>query len=118
MNKEWKSDPICVEELRFKRKLGFWKKLRGWWRAKWGFCPECNNDAPELDSCRVCGGYSVASGGEYPHPKEAQERWWKRFTGQLPLLPPRCLHGNSMDEFCYQCHQMMVGRDPQNPRRG
>lgn len=30
---------------------------RGMWRIWWGFCPECNSDAPELYSCRFCESY-------------------------------------------------------------
>lgn len=30
---------------------------RGIWRIHWGFCPVCNSDAPELDSCRFCDGF-------------------------------------------------------------
>jgi len=32
------------------------RNLRGRWRLWWNLCPECNSDAPELDTCGVCGG--------------------------------------------------------------
>ena len=31
--------------------------LYGWWRIIWGFCPMCNSDAPELDTCEFCGSF-------------------------------------------------------------
>lgn len=36
--------------------MGFLAKLRAYSRAFIGFCPRCNSDAPELDTCRVCAG--------------------------------------------------------------
>ena len=30
---------------------------RGLWRIYWGVCPECNSDAPALDTCKFCGGF-------------------------------------------------------------
>jgi len=34
----------------------FLLKLRAYKRAFLGYCPRCNSDAPELDTCCVCGG--------------------------------------------------------------
>lgn len=31
--------------------------LRGLFRVWFGFCPICNSDAPELDSCSFCGSF-------------------------------------------------------------
>ncbi len=28
--------------------------LRGYWRIRFGQCPVCNSDAPELDTCEFC----------------------------------------------------------------
>lgn len=30
---------------------------RGMWRIRFGFCPICNSDAPELDTCKFCDGF-------------------------------------------------------------
>jgi len=30
------------------------KLLLAKWRNFWGFCPECNSDAPEMYDCVVC----------------------------------------------------------------
>ncbi len=29
-------------------------RIRGRFRLFWGFCPECNSDAPKLYECPVC----------------------------------------------------------------
>jgi hypothetical protein len=34
--------------------MRFLLKLRAYKRAFLGYCPRCNSDAPECDSCRVC----------------------------------------------------------------
>ena len=31
--------------------------LRGMWRIRWGNCPVCNSDAPDLDTCTYCHGF-------------------------------------------------------------
>ncbi len=31
--------------------------LRGAWRIRWGSCPLCNSDAPEMDDCAFCNGW-------------------------------------------------------------
>lgn len=38
--------------------------LLGHWRLIWGFCPVCNSDAPEIDSCAWCGGFHGWRSGE------------------------------------------------------
>lgn len=30
------------------------RRLIGWWRMLWGFCPNCNSDSPEIWTCPVC----------------------------------------------------------------
>lgn len=34
--------------------IAWLKRLRGRYRAWWGFCPACNSDAPAVDTCDVC----------------------------------------------------------------
>ena len=43
-----------------------------------GFCPACNSDAPEVDTCPVCRQYremNPGSIGIFPPPKEVIELW-------------------------------------------
>jgi cytochrome c5 len=56
-------------------------QLLGGWRLWWGFCPECNSDAPEKDTCVVCRNYQ----GFHPPSEEEKAAWWKRFKEQLGL---------------------------------
>ena len=37
------------------------------WRNLWGWCPECNSDAPYKDVCEVCKGQDRES---------PQSKWW------------------------------------------
>ena len=47
----------------------------GWQRLHpFGFCPECNSDAPEKYDCRVCCNWN-----EGRPPKGLRQLWWKRF---------------------------------------
>lgn len=62
------------------------KLLRGWWRHIWGFCPACNCDAPECDTCPICEDYSGRVRPAFPFPKEERSKWWERFKLSLPLL--------------------------------
>lgn len=48
--------------------LGF-RILRGRFRLLFGFCPNCNSDAPKIYDCKVC------EGGKY----YLQNYWWKKF---------------------------------------
>ena len=45
-------------------------KILGKWRLLFGFCPECNSDAPKLYDCPVC---------QYNKYKN-RDILWKRFT--------------------------------------
>lgn len=49
-------------------------------RIAMGFCPKCNSDAPELNSCSVCQSYRSSDfGNEFPPSKIRKEEWWNRF---------------------------------------
>lgn len=89
------------------------RKLMGRWRLFWRFCPECNSDGPELDSCRVCDGYRSHETTLTPW-QQTKERWWRRFA------QARCAHGVPMECDCSECKKWIrrhLGRMPQNPRR-
>jgi hypothetical protein len=43
-----------------------------------GFCPECNSDAPELDTCPVCNGYRWSRHGGPPS-RELRKAWWQAY---------------------------------------
>lgn len=46
--------------------------LRSRWRMFFGFCPACNTDAPETDTCPICEHYRT------PHPPSAStKREWR-----------------------------------------
>lgn len=56
------------------------RKAIGRVRLFFGFCPKCNSDAPEVDHCKVCEGYSVGVlGYTFPPLPATRERWWRRF---------------------------------------
>jgi len=40
----------------------------------WGFCPECNSDAPGLYDCDICS-YDTTS----PFNKQKRELYWKKW---------------------------------------
>lgn len=46
-----KSDVLIVEKTKGEKLL---LKIVGKWRLLFGFCPQCNSDAPELYACPVC----------------------------------------------------------------
>ena len=47
--------------------------LRSWWRIRWGLCPLCNMDAPEVDECLMCADFSRE---DWPPSKEQRQKWW------------------------------------------
>ena len=52
-------------------------RLVGAWRFWWGFCPACNSDAPEVDTCQVCrAGFRYRFDGAGKHDAER----WQRFV--------------------------------------
>lgn len=55
------------------------------WRASFGFCPSCNSDAPELDSCPICCSYHSANGDPFPPPKELQKQWINHHQGAIEI---------------------------------
>lgn len=99
-------------------KIGFFKRLLGSCRIAFGFCPECNSDAPEVDSCPVCEGYRSSELGHTHPPLPATcKKWWERFTQS------RCIHGYPMSTKCPDCDCWMQERfasmrNPGDPRRG
>jgi len=40
----------------------------------WGFCPECNSDAPEIDNCKVCN-WDTGS----PFGKSKRAEYWHKY---------------------------------------
>ncbi len=49
--------------------------LRAEYRLLFGFCPQCNSDAPALYYCPVCNYYSQM----YPPTKETKQGWRERW---------------------------------------
>lgn len=37
-----------------KERISILRWVIGRWRLFWRLCPECNSDAPEVDTCDVC----------------------------------------------------------------
>ncbi len=52
------------------------RRLVGWYRLLWGYCPACNSDAPAIDSCYVCRGIT----GEGVPAIKDKPLAWERFT--------------------------------------
>lgn len=57
------------------------KKLNKFIRCfVWGFCPECNSDAPAIDNCKICKSYRSAF-DENEIPKSIlKAKWWLRYV--------------------------------------
>lgn len=53
------------------------------WRL-WGFCPGCNSDGPEIDTCRVCENYRSPR----PHPPNEWTKnvWWTRWCQEAERI--------------------------------
>lgn len=62
--------------------MSYLRRFIGWYRQAWGFCPECNSDAPALYKCTVCAG---ASKLEYPPTRETKNLRWQRFINTAAL---------------------------------
>jgi hypothetical protein len=56
--------------------MGLIRKLVGNWRLWRGYCPECNSDAPDVDTCEVCEGYY---GPPWPSSHLQLELWRRRW---------------------------------------
>lgn len=52
--------------------------LMGRYRLFFGFCPKCNSDAPELDTCKICSAYMWGGFGPFPD-KILRKKWWNRY---------------------------------------
>lgn len=44
----------------------------------WGFCPECNSDAPKLYDCKVCHYYTSGTQGKATSVTKA--KWWLNYV--------------------------------------
>lgn len=97
-------------------KISAFKRIVGGIRIFFGFCPECNSDAPEVDSCPVCDRYrSIGVGMEFPPSAARKALWWERFTQS------RCTHGFPMSVPCQECLKWIHrhnSRPTGKPRRG
>jgi len=60
-----------------RRKINLLRFWNGWKRAKLGFCPMCNSDAPEMYDCQICEPYELRA---YPVDAATRELWWARFV--------------------------------------
>jgi hypothetical protein len=56
------------------RQLGIVGWLVAKMRCALGFCPRCNSDAPEIDTCRVCKGHRWDTDGRPS--KKLRHRWF------------------------------------------
>ena len=59
------------------------KLLIGKWRMLFGFCPKCNSDAPEIDTCNVCDYKNNYNSKFGRTKKQDREFWWARFLNHL-----------------------------------
>lgn len=48
-----------------------------------GFCPMCGSDAPELDDCPTCNGYSSSSGNKFPPTNKTKLLWWGTYKDAI-----------------------------------
>ena len=59
--------------------IKYWLELLiGKWNSAWGFCPECNSSAPEMDHCDVCKGCRGT-----PAKKDKVELWRNIWRAKL-----------------------------------
>jgi hypothetical protein len=65
----------------FKKITTWLRYLQGLWRHAANFCPQCNSDAPALDSCPIC-----QSARTWEERLEQKEERWARFITHLHLL--------------------------------
>jgi hypothetical protein len=49
--------------------------IRGRARFLWGYCPACNCDAPEADTCDIC-----RVGNKYRGNRRHYLLWWQAFV--------------------------------------
>jgi len=54
--------------------MKYLKLIRGYIRNFFGFCPQCNSDAPEMYDCNVCG-YDT----KFPPSKATRKKRMKEF---------------------------------------
>lgn len=50
-------------------------RILAWWRCMvWGFCPNCNSDAPKLYECKVCN-WDTKS----PFGRKKRIKYWEKY---------------------------------------
>jgi hypothetical protein len=88
-----------------------------WFRVRRPVCPACNSDAPALDDCRVCEGYSTTYHG-LPTPMQ-REQWMMRHEAR------KCEHGTPLllGMRCAECDEWLhrhceAAKNRPNPRCG
>ena len=115
-NRSDQNQPDKCQRAKGGRLLRIVRNWRTWWRLLWGFCPECNSDAPEMDTCKTCKGWwSGSTGNTFPPPEKVKADWLRRFN------QARCTHGYPIEDQCPECSRWMrdhFARTPINPRRG
>lgn len=52
-------------------------------RIMQNMCPECNSDAPAIDTCSLCGGRSSAKGYSFPPSAQLLERYWNLYHEEI-----------------------------------
>jgi hypothetical protein len=70
-----------------KAKRPFWVRVKGfvrlcvgWRRMRWGHCPACNDDAPEVDRCVVCNFFRFLRDEKQPKTLwDFKQAVWMRF---------------------------------------
>ena len=61
-----------------------YSEIVGKFRLLFGFCPKCNSDAPEIDTCNVCDGYRTGFDGTPT--KEIKKKWWIKFKQTIKKI--------------------------------
>lgn len=70
-----------------------YKLLRGRWRLLFGFCPQCNSDAPEMYECPICDWkvhqyrkQAITFDGRIIGYRNDRQYWWNRFVQRMNFL--------------------------------
>lgn len=65
--------------------MGF-KRFIARWKMRWGFCPECDSDAPAIDTCPVCRGLKEWPPSLITHVIR-WDNWWTIHEKGAPKKP-------------------------------
>jgi hypothetical protein len=90
-------------------------RIRRWWKLRRPVCPECNSDAPETYTCRVCNSYRTQTSGM---PDKQLRDWW-----MAKHEAPKCEHGIPIipGVRCHQCeewlHRHVTAKERYGPPR-